>query len=246
MSISLHPSLSDDREVEPVGHTYRLSIDQYQRMMDEGILTRADNVELRDGMIERKDTSRSEPIYRLSVDQYWAMTRVGILTKDDRVELLEGWLVAKMSKDQPHTISKNLTSEAIRSLLPPGWYVGIEDPVSAFDSEPEPDLSIVRGEFRNYPDHAPDPEHVALVIEVAHASPSYDQSIKKRLYARSGFVTYWLINLVASRVEVYTEPTGSIESPDYLQRRDFGPADQVPLMIAGVEVGRVLVRNLLP
>jgi len=55
-----------------------------------------------------------------------------------------------------------------------------------------------------------------------------------------------LINLVDRRIEVYTHPTGPTEQPDYLQRQDMGPDDTISLEIAGHEVGRILVRDLLP
>ena len=81
---------------------------------------------------------------------------------------------------------------------------------------------------------------------MADSSLSRDRSRKKRLYARSGFVIYWLINLVENRIEVYTEPTGPVEEPDYLGRQDFGPDEMIPLVIEGREVGRLAVRDLLP
>ena len=78
------------------------------------------------------------------------MAEADILTADDRIELLEGWLVAKMTKKPPHEIAKGLAQDLLIPLAPPGWFVTIEDPVLAVDSEPEPDLMIVRGARRDY------------------------------------------------------------------------------------------------
>jgi Uma2 family endonuclease len=249
MSLGVRSTSPTDLEAEPDGHTYRLSDDQYRRTIEAGIINEADGVELRDGFLCLKPTSGDTHLggqYRLSVDQYRAMASEGILTKYDRIELLEGWLVAKMSKNPPHVISKGLACDAIWALLPPGWFVATEDPVTTLDSEPEPDLSIVRGSRRDYTEKAPGPQEIGLLIEVANASLWRDRSMKKRLYARSGYAVYWLINLVNNRIEVYTNPTGPIEEPDYLNRQDFGPADQIPLMIEGREVGRLAVCDLLP
>jgi Uma2 family endonuclease len=249
MSVSLNPANPTGQEDELVGHTYRLTDDQYRRTMEAGIITEAKGVVLRDGFLCLKpdpDDVHAERHYRLSVDQYRAMARQDILTTDDRIELLEGWLVAKMSKKPPHTIAKGATHDALLTLLPPGWYLAIEDPVTALDSEPEPDLSIVRGGRRDYPERAPGPEHIALVVEVAESSLLIDRTTKKRLYARSGFPVYWLINLIDNRIEVYTEPTGLTEEPDYLRRQDYGPSDVIPFVIEGQEVGRIAVRDLLP
>ncbi len=36
------------------------------------------------------------------------------------------------------------------------------------------------------------------------------------------------------------------EDADYRQRRDYGQSDSVPVIIDGLEVGRVAVRDLFP
>ncbi len=248
MAIRTQPPTTVDPEGDLAGHTYRLSDDQFRRAVDAGIIP-GSTVELRDGFLRRKPGPRNadlEEHYRLSVAQYRAMSDLEILTTEDRSELLEGWLVAKMSKKPPHTISKGATLRFFIRLVPLGWYVAVEDPVTAVDSEPEPDLSIVRGDVRDYREEAPGPAHVALIVEVADSSLGIDRSIKKRLYTRSGFPLYWLINRVDHRIEVYSQPTGQIEEPDYLRREDLGPDDMIPLVIDGQEVARIAVRDLLP
>jgi hypothetical protein len=57
---------------------------------------------------------------------------------------------------------------------------------------------------------------------------------------------YWIVNLVETLVELYTEPTGPGVAPTYRQRRNLGPDDMIPLAIDGREVGQVAVRDLLP
>lgn len=186
------------------------------------------------------------PVWRLSVEQYHRMIRFGILTDDDPVELLEGWLITKMPKNPPHRLCTQLTREAIARLLPPNWYVDAQEPITTADSEPEPDVVVVRGERRAYHDHHPREYDVTLVVEVADTTLPRDRTLKKRLYARAGIPTYWIINLVDNQLEVYTEPTGAAEQADYRQRQDYGAADRVPLVLNGVERGRIAVRDLLP
>ena len=144
------------------------------------------------------------------------------------------------------SIATGLDLRRLPACSPPGGSSRCEDPVTAFDSEPEPDVVGRPGTIDDYRDRTPGPADVALVVEVADASLPDDRSIKKRLYARSGFPIYWLINLVDRRIEVYTDPTGPAEEPDYLHRQDFGPDDAIPLVIEGREVGRLAVRDLLP
>lgn len=187
------------------------------------------------------------PIWRLSVPQYHRMIDVGILTEDDPVELLEGWLVTKMPKNPPHRLSTQLTREALSTLLPVGWYVDAQEPITLSDSEPEPDVMVVRGQRRDYADHHPGPGDLALVVEVADTTLQRDRTLKKQLYARAGIPTYWLIDLVNGQMNLYTQPFMDAESADYqcvhcYQRLE----DRVPVLIEGQEVGYLTLRDVLP
>jgi Uma2 family endonuclease len=195
---------------------------------------------------EQSAAVSTDVIWRFSVDQYHAMIRAGILTEDDPVELLEGWLVTKMPKNPPHSVVTQLTREALARILPSGWYVDAQEPITTADSEPEPDVVVVRGDRRQYLNRHPGPQDVALVIEVADSTLQRDRSLKKRLYAAAGIPVYWIVNLLDGQIEVYTNPSGPGEQPDYHQQQNYGPADAVPMMIEGREVGRLTVRDLLP
>jgi len=183
-----------------------------------------------------------EPLWRLSVEQYHAMIDAGILTDDDPVELLGGYLVSKMPKKPQHRLSTRLVRDALERLLGAGWYVDSQEPITTSDSEPEPDVVVVRGDPRQYHDRHPGPQDLALVVEVSDATLQRDQTLKKAIYAQAGIAVYWIVNLPESRVEVYTGPAGS----DYRWRSEFGPEDTVPVSIDGVEVGRLAVAGLLP
>lgn len=187
-----------------------------------------------------------EPVFRFSVEQYHEMIRAGILKDGDPVELLEGWLILKMSKNPPHRLATGLATEALRAITPAGWYVDAQEPITTSDSEPEPDLQIVRGERRRYSDRHPGPQDVAVVVEVADTTLNRDRTIKKRLYAAAGVPVYWILNLIDKNLEVYTDPSGPAEEPDYREHRDYGAGDLVPLSLDGREVGRVAVREILP
>ncbi|MEZ2225777.1 MULTISPECIES: Uma2 family endonuclease [unclassified Microcoleus] len=185
-------------------------------------------------------------ILRLSIEQYHAMIQSGILTDDDSVELLEGWLVFKMPKNPPHRVTTRLVRTALENILPPGWYVDSQEPITLFNSEPEPDIVVVRGDTRQYLDRHPGAEDIALIIEVSDTTLQRDRTIKKRIYARAGIAIYWIVNLVEEQVEVYSQPSAEVEPPDYSQRLDFGRSAVVPIMIAGIEIGAIAVNSLLP
>jgi hypothetical protein len=186
-----------------------------------------------------------EMIYRLSVEQYHQMLRAGILMDGDPVELLEGLLVQKMSKNPPHSSARRRLRKFVERMLPAGWFLDSQEPLTFDTSEPEPDAAVIRGDLDTFAERHPNPEEVALVVEVAESSLAHDQGPKKRIYARSGIVVYWIVNLIERRIEVYTDPTGPAEEPDYRQRQDYSPTDSVPLVIDGREVGRLSVQDLL-
>jgi Uma2 family endonuclease len=174
------------------------------------------------------------------------MIRAGILTEDDPVELLEGWLVTKMPKNPPHSVATRLTTRVLSQCLPSGWEVQTQEPITTDTSEPEPDVSVVRGDARQYTNRHPRPDDVALVVEVADATLARDRGQKKRIYAHAAIPVYWIIILVEQKIEVYSDPTGPAVGPDYRRRQDFGPSQQIPVWIDGNEVGRLTVSDLLP
>jgi Uma2 family endonuclease len=185
-------------------------------------------------------------ILRLSIEQYHAIIQAGILTDDDSVELLEGWLVFKMPKNPPHRVTTRLVRTALENILPPGWYVDSQEPITLSNSEPEPDIVVVRGDTRQYLDRHPGAEDIALIIEVSDTTLQRDRTVKKGIYARAGISIYWILNLVEEQVEVYSQPLVEVEQPDYSQRLDFGRSAVIPIIIEGIEIGAIAVDALLP
>jgi len=70
-------------------------------------------------------------LWRISVDRYHRMVASGVVTSDDRVELLEGVLVNKMSKSPPHRIANGKARRVLEAILPPGWYLDTQEPISS-------------------------------------------------------------------------------------------------------------------
>ena len=90
------------------------------------------------------------------------------------------------------------------------------------------------------------PEDVALVVEVSDVTLQRDRGFKKRVYAQAGIPVYWILNLPETRLEMYEEPASDGGQPDYRRSREYGADEEAPLVIGGVEVARIRVRELLP
>jgi Uma2 family endonuclease len=185
-------------------------------------------------------------VYRLSVEQFHQMVRNGILGEDDPIELLDGWLVPKMMKNPEHGVVTELVRRALEQILPTGWHIKAQEPVTLSTSEPEPDVMVVRGQLLDYLHCHPKPGDVALVVEVADTSLERDQTIKKRLYAQAGIPIYWIVNVLEKQLEVYSDPSGPSQPPDYRQRRDYGTSEEVALVLEGREAALLPVRSMLP
>lgn len=186
------------------------------------------------------------PAGPISVAQYHAMIEAGYFNDDDRFELLEGSVVPKMSKNPRHPYATTKTRKNLEKLVPSGWYVRVQDPITTLESEPEPDVSVVRGSEDDYPDRHPSPADTGLIVEVAESSLARDRSIKKRIYARAKVPVYWIVNLVDRCVEVYTNPSGPTENPDYEPPQVYGETDHEPVVLDGREIGQIEVRAILP
>jgi Uma2 family endonuclease len=184
-------------------------------------------------------------IWRLSVSQYHDMIRAGILTEDDPVELLEGWLVYKMPTNPWHRLVTQTLRSDLDGLLPEGWHVNAQEPITTASSEPELDISVVRGKRHDYRDRHPGAADLGLVVEVSDATLERDQGWKKRLYAQAGSAVYWIINLVDRRVEVYQKPAGPAEKPDYQVQQFYAVNEEVPLILENQIVGSILLQKLL-
>ncbi len=85
--------------------------------------------------------------------------------------------------------------------------VSVQNPASIPpDSEPQPDLMVLRPSHDFYARAHPEPRDVFLVVEVADTSLGYDRAVKTLLYARAGIPEVWLVDLNAEAVEVYRQP----------------------------------------
>ena len=90
------------------------------------------------------------------------------------------------------------------------------------------------------------PRDIAIVAEVADSSYAKDRGKKWRKYAAAKLAIYWIVNLPARRIEVYTAPSGRGKSAGYRDVSIYGEDDEVPVVIEGRELGRIKVRDVLP
>jgi Uma2 family endonuclease len=184
----------------------------------------------------------SAAVYRMTVDEYERLASANILN-DPRVELIDGYLVRKMTQKPPHAWVVETTRACLDRILPPGWFIREEKPVRIpqFD-EPEPDLSVVRGQRDDFRVRHPEPADLGLLVEVSESSLDRDKAEKKLAYARGRVPHYWIVNLIDRRVEVFSDPTAT----GYRSSEVFAPGQLIPLILDGNTIGQIAVDDLLP
>jgi len=128
------------------------------------------------------------------------------LTEGQRTELLRGTIIEKMSKSPLHQFFLNRLRKILTAQISPEYLVCTDEPLSTADSEPEPDVIVIRGPEEKYRHaHATTAE---LVIEVAVSSLEIDR-VKALIYAEADVKEYWIVCPEEKQVEVYRQPGAS-------------------------------------
>ena len=161
-----------------------------------------------------KPVVRDPQVWPLGVKAYHALGDLGLIP--ERTELLYGQIFQKMPKSPFHRLLLMRLLELLQRILPPGLHVQPEQPIRCGDSEPEPDLSVIRGSINDY--SAEHPHTAELVIEICVSSHDYDRS-KLRAYAIAGVKECWLVLGPEKQIEVHRQPQGE----QFAERALHGP-----------------------
>lgn len=163
---------------------------------------------------------RGAQLWPLSVAAYRALGEAGLIPKN--TELLYGFVYTKMSKSPFHSFLVVRLLRLLRTKLPPSLLVRSEQPVTCGDSEPEPDISVVRGTEGDFlADH---PHTAELVIEISITSHDYDRS-KLRAYAGAGVKECWFVLGPEKKSKFIDSPrTASSPNTPFTGRAAHSPA----------------------
>jgi Uma2 family endonuclease len=136
---------------------------------------------------------------------------------------VRGAIVDKMVKSPEHSWLVQWLVDWLRATLPAGWHVRQEQPLTLGDSEPEPDVAVVRGAPHDY--RRWHPRTAALVIEVAIWSEALDRE-KALACAAAGVEEFWLVLPQQQAVEVLSGPTAE----GYSSRRVAKGGDEIAVI----------------
>lgn len=186
-------------------------------------------------------------VRRFTLAEYHTLIEIGVLKPGDPYELLNGVIKYKMPQNTPHASTSSKFEKRLWKMLPDDLLLRTQKPITiaSQDSEPEPDIAIVLGPDTRYDDNQPTPRDVLLVVEVSDSSLEEDRGEKLQSYASARILCYWIVNLRANIIEVYTQPRGG-RNPTYRSRVDYTAGMAVPVVVAGKTLGTIPASEILP
>jgi Uma2 family endonuclease len=184
----------------------------------------------------------------ITVEHYLAMILDGTIAPDARLELLDGRLVEKMTRYAPHNYAVYELGSVFRQMVPAGfWVVWEEKPlILGRYWRPEPDIAILRSPKDRYKTIDPVATDAVLLIEVADSTYPTDRAEKWRAYAAARIPIYWIVNINQQQIEVYRDPAGRGKNAAYRVTEIFGIEAEIPVVIDDQDVGRIVVKEILP
>lgn len=145
--------------------------------------------------------------FRTTVDTYYKMAETGLLDTEKRYELIHGVVLEMQPISPKHNYAVQSLSEQLRDCLGDTATVFSQGPtLLGDDSEPQPDILVLKPPKETYRERHPRPEDILLIIEVANTTLQTDRTLKLRLYASAGIPEYWLLNLQKNQLELYRRP----------------------------------------
>ncbi|HEY9864269.1 MAG TPA: Uma2 family endonuclease [Candidatus Obscuribacterales bacterium] len=170
-------------------------------------------------------------LLKWSVEDYHNMIDAGILC-DRNVELLAGEII-KMSPESPsHYYTVKQGTKYLETLLTGKADIRFNGPITLSESEPEPDIAIVRLPESIYKDHHPYSEDIFWIIEVAKSSLKKDLELKLSIYAQANIQEYWVLDLSQKQLIVFRDPKNNI----YLSQQIIHQGNINPLAFPDIEI----------
>jgi Uma2 family endonuclease len=137
-----------------------------------------------------------------TVEEYDKMVEADILAGDDRIELMDGQIIEMSSIGSHAAACVTRLNMLLTRLVDLKLIVSAQNPIRlSDDSEPQPDVALLKFRDQFYSSWLPRPSDIVLVVEVADSSIEYDRMFKVPRYDRDAFLRYgwWICPKTQSR-----------------------------------------------
>lgn len=164
-----------------------------------------------------------------NVYEYHQMEDAGILSARDRVELIYGEILVKAVAGPAHNASVARANRGMSRLVGDRAIVFVQSSVRVSQwSEPAPDIALLRPRDDFYASKHPGPEDILLIVEVSDSSLKFDLGTKARLYAETGVLEYWIVDIQNDCLFAYSD----IHENAYRAVRQYRRGDSIaPLLL---------------
>ena len=154
--------------------------------------------------------------YKWSIAEWHELVDSGLLAEKS-VEFLEGEIVEVSPEGVEHRYTNSSIVKYLREIFHNIADIQESHPVTLDNSEPEPDIAIVRLPETIYRNHHPYPQDIYWLVEISKRPLNTDLNKKKLIYARNGIPEYWVIDLINKKLIVHTQ----IQDNDYAQVNEY-------------------------
>ena len=144
-------------------------------------------------------------LYKWTIADYHQIIESGVLDGKS-VELLEGEIVTVSPEKPIHSSKIDSIADYLREALQGIAKVREAHPITLDNSEPEPDIAIVKFDNNNYSQRHPYTSDIYWLIEISNRTLTKYLEEKSVTYARNGVSEYWVIDLVNNKLWLFTNP----------------------------------------
>lgn len=170
--------------------------------------------------------------YKWTIEHYHQAINAGLF-EDSLVELLQGDLVVMPPEGEPHAYYNSETGDYLRKLLGNRAKIREAHPITLpNNSEPIPDLAIVKSLGSVYLNHHPYPDDIFWLIEFANTTLSKDLNEKKNIYGEAGISEYWVVNLREKELSIFR----NLQNGQYTTQQTYKVGIVSPLAFQDIQI----------
>ena len=151
-----------------------------------------------------------------SIADYHKMIEAGIL-RDRNIQLIDGELVEMSPEGVIHEAYGGSIADYLRQILMGKAWIREAHPIILTNSEPEPDIAVVKLPKSKYFQNHPTSQDIFWLIEISDTTLAYDLSKKKEIYALENIQKYWVLDVKTKKLIVFTKPRNN----NYLSQVEF-------------------------
>jgi Uma2 family endonuclease len=132
------------------------------------------------------------------------MAEAGLFDEKARVELVNGEIIDVPPMGSRHAGTLYRLANALATALETRAVVRQQLPLRlSEDSEPLPDVAVVKPRTDDYTMGHPTAADAWLVAEISESTLRYDRDVKTALYGAFDVPEVWVIDLAANQVHIY-------------------------------------------